>query len=207
MKQGFAIALMLVMLFSFTASAECGCGECADCACRAGTAMGGVLIARSDTVTVLGSYTGAAWWALSGNQLVIGLKAPDEQTAIVRPPVAHHFLSGIFQKIRRREIAVENLRQAAVCLPRRRTVRFSRKRAVNRAPIGRHGHRHVLGPLHAPFQFDGADPGFFQFRESADQHQISRRQQIAFFSAVQCIPHSAGLCTLAPVSAPPADHA
>lgn len=94
MKQGFAIALMLVMLFSFTASAECGCGECADCACRAGAAMGGVLIARSDTVTVLGSYTGAAWWALSGNQLVIGLKAPDEQTAMLNMQAVKAYIRG-----------------------------------------------------------------------------------------------------------------
>lgn len=83
MKKMLSMVLILMMALAMTAgaAAECGCGECAECVCRAGEAANGVLIAQSGTAS--GVYVGAAWWALAESQLVIGIKAPNEQAAIL----------------------------------------------------------------------------------------------------------------------------
>ena len=127
MKKMLTFVLALAMLFSFSASAECGCGECAECMCRAGVTATGVLMVKSETVSVAGVYTGLSWWALSENQLVIGLKAPDEQVPELPASSGKCFIRGnvetglIREKGRLRVIlgedgAVYGLRQAEVSI-------------------------------------------------------------------------------------------
>ena len=77
------LALMMALMASVPALAECGCGECESCACTPG-----VLMAKSETVAVAGVYTGLSWWALSESQHVFGLKAPDEAVAALPAPSA-----------------------------------------------------------------------------------------------------------------------
>lgn len=78
-----SLLLIASLLLPSSALAECGCGECAECLCRPPVAETSVLIASSQSVSVVGSYTGVSFWALSEIQHVIGLKAPDEQVPVL----------------------------------------------------------------------------------------------------------------------------
>lgn len=85
-----ALSLMMALMISVPAVAECGCGECDACIYNPS-----VLMAKSETVTVAGTYTGLTFWALSESQHVIGLKAPDEDVpALPAPSTGKVFIRG-----------------------------------------------------------------------------------------------------------------
>ena len=91
-----SLLLIASLLLPSAAMAECGgCGECAECLCRPAVAETSVLIASSQSLSVVGSYTGVSFWALSESQHVIGLKAPDEQVPVLPiQPVGKSFIRG-----------------------------------------------------------------------------------------------------------------
>ncbi len=85
MKKFLCMVLALMMaLAAIPAAAECGCGECAECACNAGQIdVAGVLRARGESAAAAGVYSGASWWALAENQLVVGIKSLEELGSVL----------------------------------------------------------------------------------------------------------------------------
>lgn len=76
-----SLLMIVSMLLPSSALAECGCGECAECLCKAGQSS--FPIAKSAGYAESGVYFGFSWWAVSESYLVIGKKAPDEAVPVL----------------------------------------------------------------------------------------------------------------------------
>ena len=88
-----------------------------------------------------------------------------------------------------------------------RPVRHMRLRRVQRFSICPGDHADILRALHASLQLEGIDACVAHLRDSVNQHQIARGEQIAARPVVQTVRQTARLSAASAVAAPSADHA
>ena len=84
---------------------------------------------------------------------------------------------------------------------------FRHRRAVKHRPVDSGHNRHILRPLHAALDFQGADAHLLQVVDILQQAVVLQAQGIFHLIAAVAVVHSAGLRAAAPVSAPPPDDA
>lgn len=88
MKKLLSALIALLLLVPASALADCGCSSCESCECvpKAETVLqanSSVLIAKSETTVQSGIYIGSAWFALTGENRVIGKISPFENQPIL----------------------------------------------------------------------------------------------------------------------------
>ena len=109
--------------------------------------------------------------------------APDEHPAVIRPPIAHDFVSAMVFEVSGREASRERLRKPPAPL-----ALFLFRHAVERVPVHRRYLVHIVGRFHAALDFQRGDSGFHEVVEQVYRAEVLRRQKVLALGGQRAFP-------------------